>query len=185
MTYINLPNQQPDLGVVINILYRDNQLWFQRITQVDDDKFDFIQVPLDRTFTSAVRKTVFLNQSNFHVLDVEDSYGETIIEHYVVDRSDPPRIDSLPDEEAFSNLLIRDDGSLELTISTSEDDGINYLMDQGMLKNVCQFINDTCEDVKRQAMLLTSVTDAEDCGNQIPGKPFECCGKCEVCHCGV
>jgi hypothetical protein len=183
MSYIHLPHQQQDPNAHQSIVYRDNQLWFQRITQIDSTKFQFFNVPLDASnFAGAVRKMLFPNQpSNYAPEDGLSCGTPTIAEQYIIDTSAPRRQD-LPDEEVLLNIWIQSDG-LEIMIYIGEDDGLNYLMDEAVLQDVNEFITDILEYLKRQMMLLTgNVMATMACVEQAAGMPFQCCGQCESCH---
>ncbi len=184
MDFINLPQQPQDTSIFQNIIYRDSQLWFLRVTQTEGTKFKFFNVPLDtNNFTCAVRKALFPDQPNTYLTEDGSSCGRpTIAEAYIIDACDPPQRQDMPDEEVLVNLWIQTDG-LEIMIYVGADDGINYLMDEAVLLEAHRFITDILENLKRQMLLLTSNTDTVDCVNQIAEKPFGCCGKCEVCHC--
>jgi hypothetical protein len=185
MSYIHLPHQQQDTDACQNIIYRDGQLWFQRVTQIDDTKFQFFNVPLDASnFTGAVRKALFPDQPSNYIPEDGLSCGRpTLAQAYIFEACDPPKRQDLPDEEVLVNLWIQSDG-LEIMVYFGEDDGINYVMDDAVLQDVNDFINGILEDLKRQMMLLTSnVTATMACVEQTAGMPFQCCGQCEVCHC--
>jgi len=163
MSYLHLPHQQLDTGACHNITYRDGQLWFQRVTQIDDTKFQFFNVPLDASnFIGAVRKMLFPDQPNDYVPRDGLSCGKpTIAQAYIFEACDPPKRQDMPDEEVLLNIWIQSDG-LEIMIYIGEDGGINYLMDDAVLRDVNDFINGIVEDLKRRIILLEG--DAMDTG---------------------
>jgi hypothetical protein len=187
MRYLNLPQQQQDPSVYQNIIYRDSRFWFQRIKQIEETKFEFLNIPMETSnFLGAIKRALFPDESSTCAPGIEDSNGtQTVAQAYIIHTSDPPRMENLPDEEVLVNLWVQDDG-LEVMAYIGEDDGFNCLMDEALLKEVHKFITDIGADLKQQMMLLTGiVTETKACVEQVTGKPFQCCGQCEVCHCAV
>lgn len=182
MKYLVLPQNQQEPNTHLKLMYRDNQFWFQVIKQVKKKKLEFTNVPLNTiALINVVNKAINLEQNGRYASD--DSRSNATLpadERYIVDMSNPPSMNNLPEEEIFIDIWEQDDG-LAIIIIIGEDNNevIRCFIDDLTLEKVQNFIRNMCEDMIKQMMPIKGhEMDTGDYVNQ-----FGCCDNCDICHC--
>jgi hypothetical protein len=176
MQYLNLSNQNPNIQE--NLIYKNGQLHFQRITQIEDSKFKFIEIPLDAAkFKKVVEQALF--PINSYAPGEYEVYGiQTVAMTYVVDKSQPAMETSY--EEAIIYVWGEQNNGLGIRIIL-EDTDFQCVLDKERLEAVLMFVNGNPKLLQQ----INQPAPDTKCKGQYLTSHFECCGQCEVCHCAV
>lgn len=178
MLYLHLPNQQQDTSTQNSLITKNDKLHVQRIRQVEDNTFEFIEIPMDAAEFKKVVDQALLPNNNYVPGDYEICGIQSVAITYVVDKSQPAQMESRSREEAFTYLRGEDNSGLGIRVIL-EDTDFQYVLEKESLKKILIFLNRNPKLLQQQ---IGPAIDAKCKGHYLTSQ-FQCCGQCEVCHC--